>query len=156
MSTPIDFKDIRVGDTVECVWYPGYSITGIVGGIDNDGLTCGVYGDGEFSHLIGVEADTFTLVDRPKPDVVLPTVATLGWLDSKGNDHALGIWRRQVLTGGNGVENLRGDGFRAQDYDITDFTPATAVPTTALDELRDTWEVHIFLAAVDAANGQGA
>ena len=103
-----------------------------------------------------------SLVD-PKPAVSLPSVPTLGWLDSMGNDHTLGIWRRQPLTGGNGVANIRGEGNCALNFEITAFTPATAVPAEALDALRtymaglgvDTptrRSVATFLAAVDNAS----
>ena len=96
------------------------------------------------------------LLERPAPAVSLPSVPTLGWLDSIGNTHALGIWRSQPLTGGVGVVNIRGDS-GALDFEITAFTEAVAVPKSALDELRFAQvfplsEVATFLAAVDNAS----
>ena len=165
MSTPIEFKDLRVGMTVECVWSPGHRVTGVIAEVD-DGV---VYSGPLDAHLIGSETDTFTLLDRPKPAVELPTVPSLGWASFSVvmpglPETELGVWERRTFDNGN-------DTFRSvvahnvsQAESVTAFTPATAVPTEALDKL---WTlrrtparspylgeyVDAFLAAVAAANG---
>ena len=164
MSTPIDFDDIQVRDTVTRD-YRGVSSTLTVAMRGAGAVYPNFSGRADDVAVRNPDGSTWRLVDRPIPNVELPTEPTLGWLDSTGNDHALGIWRRAYLTGGNGFDNSRGDGHNALSAEITAFTPATAVPTDALDELREKYEighgltlirrgsVSTFLAAVDAANG---
>lgn len=96
------------------------------------------------------------LIDRPKPDVELPTEPTLGWLTA--NDER--PYLSHVKLDG---ERAMTDGlYYAHASRVTAFTPATAVPTAALDELRGVARAHLsgyldfrvlttFLAAVDEA-----
>ena len=103
------------------------------------------------------EAGTYFLLDRPAPAVAIPHVPTLAWLKTVYGRPVLAIWTR-------GKEGLQGEStaiYRVE-ADITDFVPATAVPTEALDMLRvgcfmtvsEAAEIIAhFLAAVDRANG---
>jgi len=106
------------------------------------------------------------------PAVVLPTVPTLGWVSAShdGFQHNpavafVGPWQQSgpdgMLAGvyEAGYRMLSGT-FSGSEF-ITAFTPATAVPTAALDALRAEHgddqpgaciEVIGFLADVDAAN----
>lgn len=146
-KTPIDPKDIRKGDLIRWEGDPS---------LGSGGVKVAEYGaeyDGNSWTLSGQHY----LLDRPKPPVDLPTEPTLGWLSAHTNpDPTLGAWRtedRYVTRDGT---------YRLAD-DVTAFTPATAVPTKALDELRTQHRVNVtlesryasvtrFLAAVDEAN----
>lgn len=102
--------------------------------------------------------------------VELPTEPTLGWLN--GNPHLLAIWqdcsdtaaRPPAIRPVNVPTPFDGD-------HIKSFTPATAVPTETLAEIKsayslwftddmrdDTFVTHwrSFLAAVDSANGDAS
>jgi hypothetical protein len=92
------------------------------------------------------------LLDRPTPPVELPTEECLGWVESDGVAF-LGLW-----DGGEYVDEVTGrlEQDTVHRDHVTAFTPAAAVPKSALDELRagPRWmTVETFLAAVDAANG---
>lgn len=77
---------------------------------------------------------TYYLLDRPAPVVELPTEPTLGWTEYRlGGDSV-----RRLGCTFNLARCVR---LSAWDVDVaadwvTAFTPATAVPTEALDELR--------------------
>ena len=157
MKTHIEFDDIQVRDTVTRD-YRGVSSTLTVAIRDAMTVYPNFSGRADEVAVRNPDGSTWRLVDRPKPVVVLPAEPALGWLDSTGNDHTLGLWRRTSLTGGDGIENVRGTGYNALTSEITAFTPATAVPTDALHELRFAQvfplsEVETFLDAVDAATG---
>lgn len=73
------------------------------------------------------------LINRPTPPVELPEEPTLGWATWRDFSKSLAVWK------------LRGEALTATDSDgdskgysekVTAFTPATAVPTEALDALR--------------------
>lgn len=106
------------------------------------------------------------LLDRPEPAVELPTEPTLGWMrhDVQPSraipSSILAFWQYDEER--NWLNSHDGRGFRPDR--ITAVTPATAVPTDALDALRDyrhglDWDVKTpavrridkFLAAVDRA-----
>lgn len=113
-------------------------------------------------HRIG----TYYLLDRPTPPVELPETPTLGWLTVHGQTLP-GLWARHqyksILEGRSTETAIQWE----RDFpmaDITAFAPATAVPTEALDELRQSLasvkesgerreDIGNFLAAVDEANG---
>lgn len=144
MKTPIDAKDIRKGDLIR--WEEDES--------DEAREYRAIVNSPRLSPIPG---RTF-LLDRPVPAVVLPTVPTLGW--------ATTAWgTRLILTSGEGRGgcDVTDQGY-VDSSNVTAFTPATAVPTAALDELRDRHSgrgttghaccsICAFLTAVDAANG---
>ena len=97
-------------------------------------------------------------VTDTKPAVELPDVETLGWLTANHYAPSLGVW----MVEEDPTFMCRDGSYRLTDQ-VTAFTPATAVPTDALDALRNGADCsgplscakdHIrdFLAAVDAAN----
>jgi hypothetical protein len=129
-KTPIEASEIRKGDLIR-----DESPSGLTP--HRRALEYVALRDG---HVYSAGFGPFYLLDRPTPTVELPSEPTLGWLDSTGNDHALGIWRPLALTGGPGLDNHYGDGHRALLPEITAFTPATAVPADSLDELR---KIHL-------------
>lgn len=106
------------------------------------------------------------LLDRPKPAVELPTEPTLGWLKWYAGEESSGLGIERTGLGiywviEGGVTDSGGGGMWPMK-DVTAFTPATAVPTAALDELRRNHDcsgplsclrehVDTFLAAVDEA-----
>lgn len=145
MKRAIDYREIRKGDLIR--WeagdnlpYPGYAAVEITADRDGKGLS---------------NVGQHYLLDRPAPPVQLPEKPTLGWVAVKGGDIRLGCWYESglavVAQGVNGVETKR----------VESFTPAVAIPTEALDQLRG-WNtgffhsypedaIFDFLAAVDAA-----
>ena len=117
-------------------------------------------------HFVGPVSEGFGkhyLLDRPKPAVVLPDKPTLGWLSVGDADPRLGHWQQyESAFGGNDYAIQSRVEFH--DTFVTAFTPATAVPTEALDKLRDyasyldgnlpsLRRIDNFLADVDAAGG---
>lgn len=109
----------------------------------------------------------YYLLDRPKPAVELPTEPTLGWLTYRDTDYPsanptieLGEWKaradRATVLDVHGLTSV------PLAWAIA-FTPAAAVPTAALDELREyingldfpntpaCRRIDKFLAAVDEA-----
>ncbi|WP_332645080.1 hypothetical protein [Aeromicrobium sp.] len=108
------------------------------------------------------------LLNRPRPAVEFPSEPTLGWLRLIGavGDGPPSTWRFEH-SGMDDSRRARNEwGYVVADVDdkIASFTPATAVPTAALDELRDACNrdcdeygcecaiaAHHFLAAVDEA-----
>ena len=101
--------------------------------------------------IANIEDDSIEIVDRPKPAVTLPTVPTLGWISCGATAH-LGHVRLDLNMRGVLLDGL----YYGAASTITAFTPATVIPTKALDELR-AWEwldeaTLTFLAAVDNAS----
>lgn len=105
---------------------------------------------------------TYFLLDRPEPAVELPTEPTLGWVAFEDGYHWCGLVS-DIEPGDREFEGRRLDtGYYSERWHatkVTAFTPATAVPTAALDELRRRAQVYgdgsptsDFLAAVDKAN----
>ncbi len=106
----------------------------------------------------------------PSPRVNLPTEPTLGWASGKTEygtevSNAFGSWAQPAdLLNRTGHTYADGHGLlHLKTRDVTAFTPATAVPTEALDRLREyaansehSMLLGDFLAAVDAANGDHA
>lgn len=153
MKTPIAFEDIRVGDKVEVEWdepapISGFTFVRLV-------ATC----DGQRPN----RAARAFLLDRPAPAVELPTEPTLGWLTLEATGFFAGsstsletVWLNDAKTG-----LIHAGRTALTNVDrVKDFTPATAVPTSALDELRanymDTSKslakiTGDFLDAIDAA-----
>jgi hypothetical protein len=88
--------------------------------------------------------------EKDRPLVGIPRVPGLGWLKGYG-ESKLAVWVR-------GREGLKGETTLIYRVlaDIEGWTPATAVPTAALDELRANplpqRDIRVFLAAVDEAN----
>ena len=159
--TIIEFDQIRVGDTVQ------RDLRGITSAMTvakrDERRVC----PNDLTHLVNYVGSTWTLIDRPKPAVELPTVPTLGWASGPTFDPLLAVWSRVGTV-------IYTPAHRVDEEGVTAFTPATAVPTEALVELRDhltrtapygssaaNWK-HLgelcrdFLAAVDAANGPRA
>lgn len=158
---PIAFEDIRIGDKVEQRFVRRGCATrrrGVVTAI-KDGEVTGErwsvrIGDSDLTSSEDVE---WFLLDRPVPPVDLPTEPTLGWLTLPGGRALETVW-----TSNDKASLHRALGGSVDVANVTAFTPATAVPTAALDELRkhtpgwSTASVTTFLAAVDEANGKSA
>ena len=147
MKTKIAPSDIRLNDTVRVEFPPGSTNTAVEFIADSVG----------FNHAAFLSGSTYYLLDRPKPAVELPTEPTLGWLETKYAARILQVWfaqGRYAAASNNNRWNL--------ETEVTAFTPATAIPTEALDTLRANAvlcsipNVAKFLAAVDAANGPRA
>ena len=149
MKRPIDVDDTRVGDLLR--WESGETAhefrRGVHGRLTSDG-----------QHY---------LLDRPTPAVVLPTQPTLGWITFP-RDHWLGIvdGRPGRCADPGCFAATRANGYSSEAYVrecVTAFTPATAVPTDALDALRrflvhsatgkSLDQIRDFLTCVRAANG---
>jgi hypothetical protein len=112
------------------------------------------------------------LLDRPTPAVDLPTEPTLGWASGRTEygvevSNLFGSWAQPTdLLNRTGHTYADDHGLvHLKAREVTAFTPATAVPTEALDRLRAEHshdqpgacpDVIDFLAAVDAANGDHA
>ena len=155
---PIDFADIRVGDTVE------REVSYRNGRVTIDRLTVDKHYDdclwhGSFPLTQRADA-TWFLLHRPAPAVVLPETPTLGWA-TWDDGPCLAVWKKRA---GNLVAvDSTGDAEGLVD-EATAFTPATAVPTDALDALRGVARnfcpsgtaaaiaIRTFLAATDEAN----
>lgn len=161
MKRPIEPSEIRKGDLIR--WeagdnlpYPGYAAVEITA--DRDGMGMSNVGQ----HY---------LLDRPAPPVQLPSgshFGTLSWVDGASGGTLTAEW----LIDGKQAEALNFGAILREH--VTAFTPATAIPTEALDELREAEEramdvkpfdadrkngirrdaIFTFLAAVDAAGDQ--
>lgn len=153
MKTPIEPIDIRVDDLIR------YEFGSMPGSASE--WRAEVEGISPYQ----ARAGQHYLLDRPKPAVELPTIPSLGWVttDLGFRDGAtlafVGQWKKgsDAMTADYGHGYRRISGLYGGRENVTAFTPATAVPTEALDELRAEWPypdgaVHAFLTAVDAAN----
>ena len=162
MREPIEFDDIRIGDTVECEWTSSHRVTGVVAAVEVDA----VYSSGRNAHLIGTGGDKFLLHDRPKPSVKIPTTPTLGWIVTTLDDDVDDAPELAFLSIDNyrKINGRHGAGRVFVTDNVAAFVAATAVPTDALHTLRaDAYcsgplscfraHVDVFIAAVDAANG---
>lgn len=158
--TPIDPADIRTGDLIR--WERG------------EGSPTQTFEAAEFRATFDGDGKRnwdgqHYLLDRPAPAVDLPTEPTLGWITGYGYRN-LDFWRYRDGADKAGEGAWAGNDPALKPYGygikgITDWVPATAVPTSALDELRTiassdafcvdgfSRSVRAFLAAVDAANG---
>lgn len=149
MKRPIEPSEIRPGDLIRCE------------ALDDDGfgadhILASEFRAGDRFYNPVVSSVRYYLLDRPEPAVEIPREPGLGWLGVYGH-RELAIWRR----GDEGLEGTPTLIYRVP-RDITEFTRATAVPTEALDALRDealTWArldansvVGKFLTAIDQAN----
>lgn len=176
MKTPIEGSDIRVGDRVMAV-DRGFETTFTVDHIDGGRIYARAGNGGHHPNgfLWDSQSDWY-LLDRPTPPVVLPTEPTLGWLTQSGLDR-FGHFRQYIqdesTSGRNDWTATETDSrgkYRNAYCDVTAFTPATAVPTDALEKLRAAenaaesgtlivdWArlvaaVRDFLASVETANG---
>lgn len=153
MKTPIEPSDIRAGDLVREeyaeAWLTDHGTErfAVEYRATHDRHTLAL------SHVSG-----HFLLDRPKPDVELPTVTTLGWAVGVADPTPLlAVW---LLQRADTLYSMRAPDLAAEK--VTSFTPATAVPTEALNavrhEARCSSDFHTrekltaFLAAVDKAN----
>ena len=164
MSTPIDFGDIQVRDTVTRD-YRGIASTLTVAMRAVMAVYPNFHGQAiDDVALQNMAGSVWRLLDRPKPVVVLPSGPTLGWATVHPSywDNPVTVLSRFMLDGDRLISAAPIYSVR----DVTAFVPATAIPAAALDELRAThanvFDSHIcanmtftcaFLAAVDAANG---
>lgn len=146
MKTPIDPKDIRKGDLIR--------LEGRTEGRDSTAheFRAVVNGDRD-----GWVRDRFNwyLLDRPQPPVELPTEPTLGWLTLRIGGFFSGPTGRRVLetvwldNAGTGLIRAGRTDVLAVDR-VESFTPATAVPTSALDDLKST-ESRVYTGSYDVA-----
>ncbi|VXC06815.1 hypothetical protein [Aeromicrobium sp. 9AM] len=148
MRPPIEPKDIRKGDLIR------WESTNRVGTASE----WVAQSDGEHPFT-----GDYYLLDRPQP-VDLPDKPTLGWVTitppagSFPTRTALAQWS---LKSSFGKDRAEATGHIVDREWVAAFTPATAVPTSVLDEFRESvgrWDyldpnsiVGKFLAAVDAA-----
>ncbi len=150
--TPIEPSEIRKGDLIRCEWPDEWPDE-----VPDEHQACRAleYVAPRDNYPWTPDATHF-LLDRPAPAVELPTEPTLGWVDHAELSPQFGAWVRRGET----LYAMRQSDFAASD--VTAFTPATAVPTEALNMLRagcfmtvsEAAEVIAhFLAAVDRANG---
>lgn len=163
--TPIDPSGLMVGDLVRCE--------------TTDSVLLG----GEFTATEFRWAEThdpedvapgvqYFLLERPTPPFALPSKPTLGWLAIGDEDFSAHFYH-VAETAVRGKRVFR-DGVElvARPQDVTSFTHATAVPSGAIADLRESnkWcdeprhsletsdsgrrgAIFTFLAAVDRANG---
>lgn len=92
--------------------------------------------DDAFAARIAMErmgANLSVFEEEVAPESVVPTKVTLGWIESSSY-RQLGRWKRDP-DGDAGEYDIHGDRVNTW-YGVQAFTPATAVPTSALDELR--------------------
>ncbi len=148
MKRPIEFEDIRVGDVVDVEWDSPAAVSGYMS----------VRFKARIDRQKPIGAVRAFLIDRPeppKPPVELPPTPSLGWADGQ-----LGFWNEWQGT----LNGRFANGQVSQAPRPDTYVAATAVPTSALDELRRT-EVGLFrsgaqvaiadfLAAVDKAGDQ--
>lgn len=153
MKRPIDAGDIRKGDVVRAEFR---DVDSLLAGVTAREYKAGHDCDGGDRNDRVVD---YFLLDRPAYALVrIPEKPGLGWLAAHGH-RELAVWRR----GREGLEGTPTMIFR-DPIGITEWTPATAVPTVALGELRVAWgssgffrpdaveAIRKFLAAVDEAN----
>lgn len=159
MKRAIDPSEIRKGDLVR---YEGQDESTTTRAVE----FCAER-DGQ-SYLPVVLPGQHYLLHRPTPPVELPTEPALGIVSGTwGGPPRLAVWRVErdaCSTWLRPVDN-EGDTDRTVGGAVTNFVPATAVPTKALDRVRrvaatcdatypDYKEaLFTFLAAVDSANG---
>lgn len=161
MKTPIKPSEIRKGDLIRIEWTR--SQCGSSRALEYVALSDKMGMRRKLDSLEWHEASHY-LLDRPTPVVDLPSEPTLGWLTYDSGDQGgstLGHWYR--FNSHIAHDNCAGS--YSHEY-ITAFTPATAVPTEALNELRKTATTHNgadchlhtglsrFLAAIDKAGDQ--
>lgn len=158
MKRPIAVADVLPGDTVERHWL-GTVLSMPVARVSN-GL---LYSPEDYCLGVGDDADLY-LLDRPTPPVELPTEPTLAYVSGDWSGPSrLAVWlveRDSTSTWLRPVDN-EGDTDRTVGAAVTSFTPATAVPTEALNRLRHQYvtrgmligDVKAFLADVAEANG---
>ena len=156
MSTPIDFGDIQVRDTVT------RDLAGITSTLTvAKRHASSLYTDSS-SCLANSPNSTWRLLHRPKPAVVLPSGPQLGWatVHPPNWDKPVTVLSRFMLDG----DRLISAAPLYSVNDVTAFVAATAVPTEALLHLRcqrgsdgqdaTTTRARVeFFTAVDAANG---
>jgi hypothetical protein len=127
VKTPIEPSRIRKGDLIRFEFE------------DDRAIEIRVAFDADRSHPSAIRR---YLLDRLEPPVELPTEPTLGWATFFG-DTALATF----VVDGEHLEsrvafNNRAEGpgiagvFATKTSNLTAFTPATAVPTEAIDHLR--------------------
>jgi hypothetical protein len=140
MKEPIEPSEIRAGDLIR--WeYEGdadsLSLTACEGRVKGNG------------QRLSNQSGQHYLLDRP---TVFPKTVTLGWIVAP-TYRQLGRWKSDD-TDDAAEFDCNGDRVNTW-YGATAFTPATAVPTDALEKLRATQrfsaDVGAFLAAVDEA-----
>lgn len=134
----IDPADIRKGDAIRFDYTEPFDVTAAeyVASRDGQGYTTRLNLGNHF------------LIDRPAPPVALPTEPTLGWA-TWGDEQYLGVF----VTRGVNLRAVDSEGATGGDRDtVTAFTPATAVPTEALDELREAQERAFDLTTDDEKN----
>jgi hypothetical protein len=126
--SPIEPGDILKGDLIRNEWDDG---TALEFRAKRDGDAIGVLarGDGLLSFIAG--SSRHFLLDRPERPL-LDDEWRLGWIHCENPENALGFWRMPD----SGVEGRDDLGRVRIPRRPTGFTPATAVPTEALDELR--------------------
>jgi len=153
MKQPIDTNQIKAGDLIRVEWEQPTEIQAtlareFVAQCDRHSLD--LWGPCRYY-----------LLDRPKPTVVLPIEPTLGWATANFGDRLI-----HTAGKGHGGTDVTDCGY-VDSCAITAFTPATAVPTAALDALRaeaarmnpfsyEAGAIRTFLKAVAAANGASA
>lgn len=155
MKEPIKPEDIREGDSIR------------IEGDFGNGVTATEYRALRDRDQWDAKEKTYFLLDRPAPTVDLPTEPTFGRVTFADGDWFYGTMR--VNADGRTFTATRHDtGYHSACWvkkNVTAFTPAIAVPTEALNRLRDTpirhleaaqVELDIFFMAVDAANGDHA
>lgn len=129
MKTPIEPSEIRKGDLIR--WESGHSDEA-----HEYRAECAGH------NWIG-QSETFYLLDRPTPPVVLPTEPTLGWLSVTSLGLGTGSQPGTVLA----FVNDRGEHASVEAYPhgywshefVTAFVEATAIPTGVLDAFRTEW-----------------
>ena len=163
MKRPIEASEIRKGDLIRLEFDADEAATEYRAVKDREGMAQGVYGP--TTYIAG--ASRRYLLDRPEPAVELPPEPTLGWLSGPEISPLLDMWHEEIVTdrGPTAGRYVAGEitGTFALDSEVTAFTPATAVPTDALDELRGFLvhsatgksldQIRDFLTCVRAANG---
>lgn len=151
MKTPIEPQDIRKGDLFRVEYADGQASELYASGPQHKG-----WGTKHF------------ILKRARSAVVLPTVPTLGWVAGPETHPLFDSWssNNAAAPGPNYVTGKITKSSVCR-HEVTAFTPATAVPTDALDLLRNDVLLERthgggssfgeaaddFLAAVDAANG---
>lgn len=163
MKEPIKPEDIRKGDLIRWEWRQ--PLPGIETAIEYTAFRDA----GSYSPIVDV--GQHYLLDRPTPAALLPTEPTLGWVEqdypSLVGRRLLGVFacgENDRLSEQPAMDEFGHRGKKVnQVYRVAAFTPATAVPTEALDEFRRVFENTAgslseqlaagdrFLAAVDKA-----
>jgi hypothetical protein len=122
--TPIEFRDIRAGDLIRSETTDDVAL--------GDNLLATEWrADAETKYRAPASGVAFFLLDRPEQPL-LDDEWRLGWIHCENPENTLGFWRMPDA----GVEGRDDLGRTRIPRRPTGFTPATAVPTDALDELR--------------------